>query len=118
MRKRMNLCVFLYSSLSFSPFSFIAPSVAPLNVTLFLNESSNKVTVRWIEPPIKRQHGELVGYQISHEWQSAETSVSLHCKKSAPASFDILLSCCFRSFSFVAKRCDIIGRGKAPFCER
>uniref|UniRef100_A0A4X1VJD9 Tyrosine-protein kinase Mer n=2 Tax=Sus scrofa TaxID=9823 RepID=A0A4X1VJD9_PIG len=54
-----------------------APSVAPLNVTLFLNESSNKVTVRWIEPPIKRQHGELVGYQISHEWQSAETSKEL-----------------------------------------
>ncbi|XP_040123470.1 tyrosine-protein kinase Mer isoform X3 [Oryx dammah] len=54
-----------------------APSVAPLNVTMFLNESSNKVAIRWIKPPIKRQDGDLVGYHISHVWQSAETSKEL-----------------------------------------
>ncbi|KAJ8787963.1 hypothetical protein J1605_005621 [Eschrichtius robustus] len=54
-----------------------APSVAPLNVTMFLNESSNKVDVKWIKPPIKRQDGELVGYRISHMWQNAETSKEL-----------------------------------------
>ncbi|KAB0379335.1 hypothetical protein FD755_007119 [Muntiacus reevesi] len=51
-----------------------APSVAPLNVTMFLNESSNKVAVRWIKPPVKRQDGDLVGYHISHVWRNAETS--------------------------------------------
>ncbi|XP_014647103.1 PREDICTED: tyrosine-protein kinase Mer [Ceratotherium simum simum] len=50
-----------------------APSVAPLNVTVFLNESSDKVDIRWMKPPTKRQDGELVGYRISHVWQSAET---------------------------------------------
>uniref|UniRef100_A0A8C0XK93 receptor protein-tyrosine kinase n=1 Tax=Castor canadensis TaxID=51338 RepID=A0A8C0XK93_CASCN len=54
-----------------------APSVAPLNVTVFLNESSNNVDIRWMKPPIKRQYGELVGYQISHVWQSAGTSKEL-----------------------------------------
>uniref|UniRef100_A0A8C3WRZ8 Tyrosine-protein kinase Mer n=1 Tax=Catagonus wagneri TaxID=51154 RepID=A0A8C3WRZ8_9CETA len=54
-----------------------APSVAPLKVTVFLNESSNKVNVRWTEPPTERQDGELVGYRISHVWQSAETSKEL-----------------------------------------
>ncbi|XP_043459935.1 tyrosine-protein kinase Mer isoform X1 [Prionailurus bengalensis] len=54
-----------------------APSVAPLNVTVFLNESSHKVDVRWIKPPIKRQDGDLVGYRISHVWQNAETSKEL-----------------------------------------
>ncbi|XP_004686167.1 PREDICTED: tyrosine-protein kinase Mer isoform X2 [Condylura cristata] len=51
-----------------------APSTAPSNITMFLNESSNKLDVRWIQPPIKRQDGELVGYRISHVWQSAGTS--------------------------------------------
>ncbi|XP_025309741.3 tyrosine-protein kinase Mer [Canis lupus dingo] len=54
-----------------------APSVAPSNVTVSLNESSHKVDVRWIKPPIKRQDGELVGYRISHMWQSADTSKEL-----------------------------------------
>ncbi|KAM7079156.1 tyrosine-protein kinase Mer isoform 1-T1 [Molossus nigricans] len=54
-----------------------APSVAPLNVTVFLNESSNKVDVSWIKPPIERQDGDLVGYRISHVWQSADTSKEL-----------------------------------------
>ncbi|XP_015419273.1 PREDICTED: tyrosine-protein kinase Mer isoform X1 [Myotis davidii] len=54
-----------------------APSVSPLNVTVFLNESSNKVDVRWIEPPIERQDGDLVGYWISHVWQSAGASEEL-----------------------------------------
>ncbi|KAM5253547.1 tyrosine-protein kinase Mer [Hipposideros larvatus] len=54
-----------------------APSVAPLNVTVFLNESSNKVDVRWIKPPIERQDGDLVGFRISHVWQSADASKEL-----------------------------------------
>ena len=80
-------CAFLRGSSSFSPFPFVAPSVAPLNVTMFLNESSNKVAIRWIKPPTKRQDGDLVGYHISHVWQSAETSVSLNCDR-------VLLSPC------------------------
>ncbi|XP_051039381.1 tyrosine-protein kinase Mer isoform X1 [Phodopus roborovskii] len=51
-----------------------APSVAPLNVTVFLNESANSVDIKWMKPPIKRQDGELVGYRISHMWESSETS--------------------------------------------
>uniref|UniRef100_A0A8C7BBS9 receptor protein-tyrosine kinase n=1 Tax=Neovison vison TaxID=452646 RepID=A0A8C7BBS9_NEOVI len=54
-----------------------APSAAPSNVTMFLNESSHKVDIRWVKPPIKRQEGELLGYQISHVWQSADTSKEL-----------------------------------------
>ncbi|XP_031297105.2 tyrosine-protein kinase Mer [Camelus dromedarius] len=54
-----------------------APSVAPLNVTMSLNESSNKVDIRWVKPPIKKQDGELVGYRITHVWQSAEMSKEL-----------------------------------------
>ena len=82
------LRAFLCSSSTFSPFPFVAPSVAPLNVTMFLNKSSNKVAVRWIKPPIKQQDGDLVGYHISHVWQNAETSVSLNCNR-------VLLSPCF-----------------------
>ncbi|XP_058134055.1 tyrosine-protein kinase Mer [Dasypus novemcinctus] len=51
-----------------------APSVAPLNVTVFLNKSSNQVDVRWLTPPIEPQSGELLGFLISHTWQSAEAS--------------------------------------------
>lgn len=57
--------------------SFSAPSVAPLNVTVFLNESSNKMDVSWIKPPIEQQEGDLVGFRISHVWRSANTFVSL-----------------------------------------
>ncbi|XP_034350581.1 LOW QUALITY PROTEIN: tyrosine-protein kinase Mer [Arvicanthis niloticus] len=54
-----------------------APSVAPLNITVFLNESNNNLDIRWMKPPIKRQDGELVGYRISHVWESAGTSKEL-----------------------------------------
>uniref|UniRef100_A0A8C9A1V6 Tyrosine-protein kinase Mer n=1 Tax=Prolemur simus TaxID=1328070 RepID=A0A8C9A1V6_PROSS len=54
-----------------------APSAAPFNITVFLNESSNDVDVRWMQPPIKRQDGELVGYRISHTWHSVATSKEL-----------------------------------------
>ncbi|KAM6179315.1 tyrosine-protein kinase Mer [Erethizon dorsatum] len=54
-----------------------APSTAPLNVTVFLNESTNNVDVRWMQPPIKWQDGELVGYRISHLWQNDRTSKEL-----------------------------------------
>ncbi|KAM6178284.1 tyrosine-protein kinase Mer [Rhynchocyon petersi] len=54
-----------------------APSKAPLNITVFLNESLNKVDIRWVKPPIQRHNGELKGYQISHTWQSLEISKEL-----------------------------------------
>uniref|UniRef100_A0A7N9DI90 Tyrosine-protein kinase Mer n=1 Tax=Macaca fascicularis TaxID=9541 RepID=A0A7N9DI90_MACFA len=54
-----------------------APSVAPLNVTVFLNESRDNVDIRWMKPLTKRQAGELVGYRISHVWQSAGISKEL-----------------------------------------
>ncbi|XP_013378206.1 PREDICTED: tyrosine-protein kinase Mer isoform X2 [Chinchilla lanigera] len=54
-----------------------APSTAPLNITVFLNESANKVDIRWVQPPIKRQDGELMGYRIAHVWQSDRTSKEL-----------------------------------------
>lgn len=69
--------IFPCSSSSFS-LSFVAPSVTPLNITVFLNESNSSVDIGWMKPPIKRQDGELVGYRISHVWESSETSVSLH----------------------------------------
>ncbi|CAO2578872.1 Tyrosine-protein kinase Mer, partial [Lemmus lemmus] len=54
-----------------------APSVTPLNITVFLNESNSSVDIRWMKPPIKRQNGELVGYRISHVWESSGTSKEL-----------------------------------------
>ncbi|XP_057637849.1 tyrosine-protein kinase Mer [Chionomys nivalis] len=54
-----------------------APSVTPLNITVFLNESNSSVDIRWMKPPIKRQDGELVGYRISHVWESSGTSKEL-----------------------------------------
>lgn len=74
-KKGMSLCV-LFFAVHPSLLVLLAPSVAPLNVTVFLNESSNKVDVSWIKPPIE-QDGDLVGYRISHVWQSADASVSL-----------------------------------------
>lgn len=71
------MCFFFLWFFIFLFLSFLAPSVSPLNVTVLLNESSNKVDVRWIEPPIERQDGDLVGYRISHVWHSADASVSL-----------------------------------------
>lgn len=76
-KKRMSICVLSLWFFILLSLSFLAPSVSPLNVTVFLNESSNKVDVRWMEPPIERQDGDLVGYWISHVWQSAGASVSL-----------------------------------------
>lgn len=85
----------MYFSLRFFilvSFSFAAPSVAPLNVTVSLNESSDKVDIRWIQPPIKRQDGELLGFRISHVWQNAVTSVSLSSEiESALVSLDLLV---------------------------
>ncbi|XP_051831767.1 tyrosine-protein kinase Mer [Antechinus flavipes] len=51
-----------------------APSASPLNVTVFLNRSSNNLEVRWEKPPLKRQDGELMGYMILYTWQDAESS--------------------------------------------
>ncbi|KAM5227798.1 tyrosine-protein kinase Mer [Ctenodactylus gundi] len=54
-----------------------APSVAPLNVTALLNQSSHKVDVRWERPPIQRQDGELLGYRVAHVWRSGGISKEL-----------------------------------------
>ncbi|XP_015981599.2 tyrosine-protein kinase Mer isoform X2 [Rousettus aegyptiacus] len=54
-----------------------APSAAPLNVTVLLNESGDKVEVQWVPPPIERQEGTLVGYRLSHVWQSTHISKEL-----------------------------------------
>ncbi|XP_074143788.1 tyrosine-protein kinase Mer isoform X2 [Sminthopsis crassicaudata] len=51
-----------------------APSASPLNVTVFLNKSSNNLEVRWKKPPLKRQDGELMGYMVSYTWQGVESS--------------------------------------------
>ncbi|XP_020843213.1 tyrosine-protein kinase Mer isoform X1 [Phascolarctos cinereus] len=51
-----------------------APSASPLNVTVFLNTSSNNLEVRWEKPPLTRQDGELMGYMISYVWQGVESS--------------------------------------------
>ena len=80
---------------------------------MFLNESSNKVAVRWIKPPVKRQDGDLVGYHISHVWRNAETSVSLNCNRWS-GRLGFVGVYCFRNFLFVVKRPDIAGLGKVP----
>lgn len=54
-----------------------APVVAPLNVTVFLNESGHKLDIRWVKPPMQRQDGDLVGYRVSHVWHSADASKEL-----------------------------------------
>lgn len=54
-----------------------APSAAPLNVTVLLNESGDKVEVQWVPPPTERQEGTLVGYRLSHVWQSTHISKEL-----------------------------------------
>ena len=76
-KKRLSLCVLFFAAPHPSLLFLLAPSVAPLNVTVFLNESGNKLDVRWIKPPIQQQDGDLVGYRVSHVWQSADASVSL-----------------------------------------
>ncbi|KAM7172144.1 tyrosine-protein kinase Mer isoform 2-T2 [Macrochelys suwanniensis] len=49
-----------------------APSTPPLNVTVFFNESSSSLDVRWVKPPLGRKHGELQGYRLLHTWQNSK----------------------------------------------
>ncbi|NWZ73132.1 MERTK kinase, partial [Acrocephalus arundinaceus] len=49
-----------------------APSMPPLNVTVFFNESSSSLEVRWMKPSLERIHGELQGYHIWYRWHNAE----------------------------------------------
>ncbi|KAM9155035.1 tyrosine-protein kinase Mer isoform 2-T2 [Pangshura tecta] len=61
---------------SFSPWTLAsttegAPSTPPLNVTVFFNESSSSLEVRWAKPHLGRKHGELQGYRLQHTWQSS-----------------------------------------------
>ncbi|XP_074803310.1 tyrosine-protein kinase Mer isoform X1 [Natator depressus] len=62
---------------SFSPWILAsttegAPSTPPLNVTVFFNESSSSLEVRWVKPHLGRKHGELQGYRLLHTWQNSE----------------------------------------------
>lgn len=72
----MGSWCFSWLPLTLLSFIFSAPSAAPLNVTVLLNESGDKVEVQWVPPPIERQEGTLVGYRLSHVWQSTHISVS------------------------------------------
>ncbi|XP_039386707.1 tyrosine-protein kinase Mer isoform X2 [Mauremys reevesii] len=49
-----------------------APSTPPLNVTVFFNESSSSLEVRWAKPHLGRKHGELQGYRLLHTWQNSK----------------------------------------------
>ncbi|XP_034619850.1 tyrosine-protein kinase Mer isoform X3 [Trachemys scripta elegans] len=62
---------------SFSPWTLAsttegAPSTPPLNVTVFFNESSSSLEVRWARPHLGRKHGELQGYRLLHTWQNSK----------------------------------------------
>uniref|UniRef100_A0A452HLB3 Tyrosine-protein kinase Mer n=1 Tax=Gopherus agassizii TaxID=38772 RepID=A0A452HLB3_9SAUR len=62
---------------SFSPWTLAsttegAPSTPPLNVTVFFNESSSSLEVRWAKPHLGRKHGELQGYRLLHTWQNSK----------------------------------------------
>uniref|UniRef100_A0A452HL88 Tyrosine-protein kinase Mer n=1 Tax=Gopherus agassizii TaxID=38772 RepID=A0A452HL88_9SAUR len=65
---------------SFSPWTLAsttegAPSTPPLNVTVFFNESSSSLEVRWAKPHLGRKHGELQGYRLLHTWQNSKITV-------------------------------------------
>ncbi|KAM4694221.1 tyrosine-protein kinase Mer [Discoglossus pictus] len=47
-----------------------APSAAPQNITLVLNNSLSVLEVHWVQPPISEMNGELLGYKIMHKWQT------------------------------------------------
>ncbi|XP_038621556.1 LOW QUALITY PROTEIN: tyrosine-protein kinase Mer [Tachyglossus aculeatus] len=53
-----------------------APSAAPSNVSIHLNESSNSLEVRWLTPPIKQREGALLGFFIVHCWREPEDRCS------------------------------------------
>lgn len=112
-KKKTKLHAIFFVILHFS-LSFVAPSVAPLNITVFLNESNNNLDIRWTKPPIKRQDGELVGYRLSHVWESAGTYVSLP-PRSTLTHFLLTcrLHCASETFIFVG--IVMIERGRAPF---
>uniref|UniRef100_A0A452HLD9 receptor protein-tyrosine kinase n=1 Tax=Gopherus agassizii TaxID=38772 RepID=A0A452HLD9_9SAUR len=66
---------------SFSPWTLAsttegAPSTPPLNVTVFFNESSSSLEVRWAKPHLGRKHGELQGYRLLHTWQNSKITVT------------------------------------------
>nr|XP_033792403.1 tyrosine-protein kinase Mer [Geotrypetes seraphini]XP_033792404.1 tyrosine-protein kinase Mer [Geotrypetes seraphini] len=43
-----------------------APSPAPLNVTVVMNEISSTLKVEWLQPPI---YDTLLGYHVQHTWE-------------------------------------------------
>uniref|UniRef100_A0A8C0UMJ0 Tyrosine-protein kinase Mer n=1 Tax=Cyanistes caeruleus TaxID=156563 RepID=A0A8C0UMJ0_CYACU len=49
-----------------------APSTPPRNVTVFFNESSSSLEIRWERPSLERIHGELQGYHIWYRWHNSE----------------------------------------------
>ncbi|XP_029450170.1 tyrosine-protein kinase Mer [Rhinatrema bivittatum] len=46
-----------------------APSAAPLNVTVLINETQSTLEVEWLQLPIQRMHGTLLGYRVQHTWE-------------------------------------------------
>ncbi|XP_053443070.1 tyrosine-protein kinase Mer [Nycticebus coucang] len=93
-----------------------APSAAPLNVTVLLNASSNHVDVRWTRPPMKRQDGELVGYRISHIWQSVGTSKELS-EEVSHSSSHAQISIPVRNASCTVRIAAITTGGVGPFSD-
>ncbi|NXU35900.1 MERTK kinase, partial [Drymodes brunneopygia] len=49
-----------------------APTTAPLNVTVSLNDSGSLLEIHWVQPALERIHGELQGYHISYRWHNSE----------------------------------------------
>ncbi|XP_076989832.1 tyrosine-protein kinase Mer isoform X2 [Tamandua tetradactyla] len=54
-----------------------APSFAPADVSVILDESTDTLDVRWARPPVARQDGELVGFRVAHTWRSAAAAREL-----------------------------------------
>uniref|UniRef100_A0A8C0ULI1 receptor protein-tyrosine kinase n=1 Tax=Cyanistes caeruleus TaxID=156563 RepID=A0A8C0ULI1_CYACU len=52
-----------------------APSTPPRNVTVFFNESSSSLEIRWERPSLERIHGELQGYHIWYRWHNSEGTI-------------------------------------------
>lgn len=56
---------------------FLAPSIAPENITIVLNGSSS-LKVNWSPPPLSEMNGILLGYKIWHTWKVYGSPVSIN----------------------------------------
>ncbi|XP_018118373.1 tyrosine-protein kinase Mer isoform X2 [Xenopus laevis] len=46
-----------------------APSAAPQNISVAINNSRSVVEVLWVNPPVTEMNGKLQGYKITHKWK-------------------------------------------------